>query len=114
MTSPDQVPRSYSERRALIARALEPVIATSSTAPTNSESAFEPDLLENSLVCSWGDPASGDNKVSVYIHQAPDGSRKADRLREMIAEEASPGEAWELTGQRRSQAVRSPNWESSV
>ena len=99
MTSHDQAPRSYSERRDVIARALEPVVAVSSLVAANMESSFEPELLENSLICSWGDPATGENKVSVYIHRVPDGPRKAERVREMMAEEGSSDDAWEITGQ---------------
>ncbi|MDT5279283.1 MAG: hypothetical protein QOJ20_478 [Mycobacterium sp.] len=46
-------PRSYSERRDLIAEKLEPHFGVSSLVPTNTESAFEPDLFENSLKCTW-------------------------------------------------------------
>jgi hypothetical protein len=105
MTSEERAPRSYSERRALVARSLEPIIAVSSLVPTNSEPAFEPDLLANSLMCSWGDPQTGQNRVSVYIHQVRDGSRKADRLREMMAEEASPDDAREISGQAAGEFV---------
>jgi hypothetical protein len=83
-------PRSYSERRDVIAQKLEPYFGVSSLVPTNTEPAFEPDLFENSLKWSWGDPATGDNKLFVYIHQVADGQVEAQSVREMMLEEAQP------------------------
>jgi hypothetical protein len=85
-------PRSYTERCAVIADKLEPHFHVSSLVPTNNEPALEPDLFQNSLMCSWGDPATGDNKLFVYIHQVPNGDREAERLREMIMDEAPPSQ----------------------
>jgi hypothetical protein len=106
-------PRSYSERRDLIAKKLQPYFAVSSLVPTNTERAFEPDLFENSLKCTWGDPASGENKLFVYIHQVADGDAEAQSIREMVLEESPPtpnktppdADAYEMSGQRPGQYV---------
>jgi hypothetical protein len=85
-----QTPRSYSGRRDLIAQKLEPHFGVSSLVPTNSEPAFEPDLFENSLRCTWGDPATGENKLFVYIRRVADGEAEARSIREMMLEESPP------------------------
>jgi hypothetical protein len=60
-----EMPRSYTERRNLIAQKLEPYFHISNLHPTNLAPAFEPapGLRPNSLMCRWGDPATGDNKL---------------------------------------------------
>jgi hypothetical protein len=108
-----ETPRSYSERRELIAQKLEPYFGVSSLVPTNTEPAFEPDLFENSLKCSWGDPASGENKLFVYIHHVADGDAEAQSIREMMLEESPPtpdktppdADAYEMSGQRPGEHV---------
>jgi hypothetical protein len=108
-----ETPRSYSERRELIAQKLEPHFGVSSLVPTNTEPAFEPDFFENSLKCTWGDPASGENKLFVYIHQVADGDAEAQSIREMMLEESPPtpdqtppdADAYEMTGQRPGEYV---------
>ena len=87
--------RSYTQRRADIAEKLRAYVDFRSLVPTNAEPAFEPDLFENSLMCSWGDPQTGDTKLFVYIHQVPDGDDEAERLRQTLAEESTPAEAYE-------------------
>lgn len=85
-----EIPRSYTERRGVIAQKLEPYFHISKLVPTNLEPAFEPapGLRPNSLMCSWGDPATGENKLFVYISQVADGDRKANSIREMMMNEA--------------------------
>lgn len=110
-----KVPRSYTERRKLIAAKLEPYFHISNLVPTNLEPAFEPapGLRPNSLTCSWGDPATGDNKLFVYISQVADGERKADSIRDMMANEAPPdpgqpiedADAYEIPGQHPGEYV---------
>ena len=92
---PQRPPRTYSARRDLIAALLEPYLAVSALVPTNTSPAFEPDLFENSLMCSWADPETLTNRtVSVFVDAVPDGAAKAADTREMIAEETivTPGE----------------------
>ena len=108
-------PQTYNERRQLIAEKLEPYFHISALVPTNLEAAFEPapGLRPNSLMCSWGDPATGDNKLFVYISQVADGEHKAENIREMMANEAplEPGttpteaDAYEIPGQRAGEYV---------
>ena len=110
-----EMPRSYTERRNLIAQKLEPYFHISNLLPTNLAPAFEPapGLRPNSLMCSWGDPATGDNKLFVYISQVADGERKANSIREMMMNEAPPdpgqppedADAYEIFGQRPGEYV---------
>jgi hypothetical protein len=110
-----KMPRSYTERRNLIAQKLEPYFHISNLIPTNLAPAFEPapGLRPNSLMCSWGDPATGDNKLFVYISQVADGERKANSIREMMTNEAPPdpgqppeeADAYEIPGQRPGEYV---------
>ena len=97
--------RSYTQRRADIAEKLRAYVDFRSLVPTNAEPAFEPDLFENSLMCSWGDPQTGDTKLFVYIHQVPDGDDEAERLRQTLAEESTPAEAYEIDSQRSGEYV---------
>jgi hypothetical protein len=83
-----QSPQRYTERCAVIAEKLGTYFDFGALVRTNAQPSFEPDLFENSLMCSWGDPATGDNKLFVYIHQVPDGNHEAEKLREMVTEEA--------------------------
>ncbi len=86
-------PQKYSERRALIARKLEPFFEVSSMVPTNVSAQFEPDIFENSLMCSWADPQTLTTRtLFVYINRVQDGSVKAAEIREMIEEETLPTE----------------------
>ena len=115
-----QMPRSYTERRNLIAQKLEPYFHISNLLPTNLAPAFEPapGLRPNSLMCSWGDPATGDNKLFVYISQVADGERKANSIREMMMNEAPPdpgqppeeADAYEIPGQRQGEYVFALNY----
>lgn len=110
-----EIPRSYTERRGVIAQKLEPYFHISKLVPTNLEPAFEPapGLRPNSLMCSWGDPATGDNKLFVYISRVADGEGKADRIRDMMMNEApsepgkppTEGDAYEIPGQRAGEYV---------
>jgi hypothetical protein len=110
-----EMPRSYTERRNLIAQKLEPYFHISNLLPTNLAPAFEPapGLRPNSLMCSWGDPATGENKLFVYISQVADGERNAISIREMMMNEAPPdpgqppeeAEAYEIPGQRQGEYV---------
>jgi hypothetical protein len=110
-----EMPRTYTERRDLIAKKLEPHFHISDLVPTNLEPSFEPapGMRPNSLVCSWGDPATGDNKLFVYISQVADGERKADSIREMMMNEAPSAagqapndtDAYEVPGQRPGEHV---------
>jgi hypothetical protein len=110
-----EMPRSYTERRNLIAQKLEPYFHISNLLQTNLAPAFEPapGLRPNSLMCSWGDPATGENKLFVYISQVADGERKANSIREMMMNEAPPdpgqrpeeADAYEIPGQRQGEYV---------
>jgi hypothetical protein len=88
-----ETPRSYSQRRDVVAQKLEPYFHISALVPTNTKPAFDdPEgLFENSWMCSWGDPETLTSRtLFVYVHEVADGERKAERIREMMAEEAPP------------------------
>src|SRR5262245_33637389 len=107
--------RRYTERRDVIAEKLEPYFHISKLVPSNLAPAFEPapGLRPNSLMCSWADPATGENKLVVAISQVADGERKAAGLREMMMDEAPPNaskapedaDAYEIAGQRPGEYV---------
>lgn len=104
-------PRSYTERRDLIAQKLEPYLRVSTMLPKNSRptSPAAEKFWDNSLWCVWGDRDTGNARtVAVSVYQAGDGEREAEGVRDMIREECRPGvdlqarnaEAYELIGQR--------------
>jgi hypothetical protein len=106
-----QSPRTYTERRDLIAEKLEPYFHISAMAPTNARptSAAAEKFWDNSLWCSWGDRETGHTRtVAVSIYQVADGDQRADEVRTMMREECPPGldlktpnpEAYEITGQQ--------------
>ena len=75
MTDP---PRSYTERRNLIAEKLEPYFQISAMLPSNirpsSESAEK--FWDNSLWCSWADRETGYTRtVTVSLCQVNDGEK---------------------------------------
>lgn len=99
-------PENYTERRALIAQKLEPYFGVSSMVPTNMSATFEPEFVENSLMCSWADPITlTDRTLFVYLSRVEDGSTTASDVRDMIEEETlptppgQPPEAYEVPGQ---------------
>ena len=95
----------------VIARLLDPYFHVSTLVPSNPAPSFEPapGLRPNSLMCSWADPATGENKLIVVISQVADGERKAAELREMVMEEApedpSKADAYEIACQRPGEYV---------
>lgn len=108
--------RSYSERRDLIARKLEPYFHVSGMVPTNTEAAFDEPVgsWRNSLVCAWADAETlATRTLSVCIYQVADGEREADSVREMMGDEAPPdssrqppdADAYEITGQQPGEYV---------
>jgi hypothetical protein len=93
--------------------------------PTNSEPAFDaPEgLFENSLLCNWGDPETLTTRtLYVHIYRVPDGEEKAERVREMMMEEAPPvsdqqgpdADAYEIAGQRPGEYVFVLNYVGSL
>ncbi|MGA5544495.1 hypothetical protein ACPCIR_21780 [Mycobacterium sp. NPDC051198] len=108
----NEAPQRYSERRALIAQKLEPLFTVSSLTPTNTSATFEPEIFDNSLMCSWADPQTLTTRtLFVYVHRVPDGSAKAADVRQMIedetlpTDEGQPPEAYEIHGQRAGEHV---------
>jgi len=105
-----ETPRSYTERRDLIARKLEPYFHVSRMVPTNTEASFEEPAGSwgNSLVCRWGDAETLTTRtLSVCVYQVADGEREAASVREMMLDEAPPSpdrpppdaDAYEIAGQ---------------
>jgi hypothetical protein len=106
---------SYTDRRDAIAQKLEPYFHISNLVPSNLAPTFEPapGLRPNSLVCSWADPSTGENKLIVAISQVADAERKAASIREMITDEApadpskslEDADAYEIGGQQPGEYV---------
>jgi hypothetical protein len=109
-------PRSYTGRRALIAKKLEPYFQISDMLPSNvrptSEAAEK--FWDNSLLCSWADRETGYARtVTVSVYRAPDGEQRANEIRAMMREECPPGmdlqapnsEAFEVAGPRPGEYV---------
>lgn len=89
-----EAPRRYTERRALIAQRLQPLFDIDAMVPTNVSAGFEPQVFENSLVCSWADPETlATRTLFVYLNQVEAGSAKAAEIRDMIENETFPSGA---------------------
>jgi hypothetical protein len=109
-------PQTYTGRRDLIAKKLEPYFQISTMLPKNMRPTSEAaeTFWDNSLWCSWGDRETGYTRsVTVSIYQVPDGEQEADEVRDMIKEECPPGldlqvpnpEAYEIAGPRPGERV---------
>src|SRR5579875_2643140 len=112
MTEP---PRTYTERRDLIAKKLEPYFQVSAMVATNTRPTCEPveELRDNSLWCTWADRETGWDTLAVLICHVVDGQRRAEETRELMTFECSPGldlrvpnrEAYEIVDQRAGEFV---------
>lgn len=90
----NDIPRYYSERRALIAEKLSPYFPIAEMVSTNTRPTSEAAEMfwDNSLWCSWGDRETGyAQTVTVSVCQVADGEQKADDIRDMMEEECSVG-----------------------
>jgi hypothetical protein len=103
----NDAPETYSERRRIIGEILEPLFDVSSMVPTNNSSSFEPGTSATSLLCSWADRETRQNRtLSVYVDAVSDGAAKADDVRQMIRDETVVGdEATELAAMDPGQYV---------
>lgn len=104
-----ELPRTYNERRSVIAAVLEPYFNVSAMQPTNTRphSVDADEFYAHSLWCSSGDRKTGNTRtVTVSIEEATDGRQEADEIRDMMREECSSGlnferpnfEAYEIAG----------------
>ncbi|MCG5432778.1 hypothetical protein LV457_10815 [Mycobacterium sp. MYCO198283] len=84
---------TYSRRRRAISDLLELLVDMSSMLPSNTASTFDAtdETFTNSLVCSWNEAGKeySDRTIYVHIHQTTDSGKAAERIREMMREEAS-------------------------